>query len=80
MTRFGSISQLLDDLSPKALVDEPAWDDVLTRAALLSDPSGRANGRVGQEGGLTWKRRELRSMQRMRRRPLPSSFTTVRIL
>jgi hypothetical protein len=70
MTRFGSISQLLDDLSPRVLVDEPAWDDVLTRAVLLSGSPGDADGRVTQWGGLSWRRRGLRSIWGMRRRPL----------
>jgi hypothetical protein len=70
MTPFGSISELLDDLSPRALVDEPAWDDVLARADLLAASPGDANGRVTLWGGLSWKRRALRSIRGMRRRPL----------
>jgi hypothetical protein len=70
MTRFGSISELLDDLSPRVLVDEPVWDDVLARAALLSGSRGDANGRVTQWGGLSSRRGGLRSVRGMRRRPL----------
>jgi len=70
MTRFGSISQLLDDLSPRVLVDEPAWNDVLARAALLSGSPVDANGRVTQSGGLSSRRRGLRSVRGVRRRPL----------
>jgi hypothetical protein len=70
MTRFGSISQLLDDLSPRELTDEPVWDDVLARAALLSGSCGDANGRVTQWGGLSSSRGGRRSARGMRRRPL----------
>jgi hypothetical protein len=70
MTRFGSISQLLDDLSPRELTDEPVWDDVLARAALLSGSCGDANGRVTQWGGLNSRRGGRRSVRGMRRRPL----------
>src|SRR5437879_5290234 len=36
MTRFGSISQVLEDLAPMlAVSDEPAWEDVLARAERL---------------------------------------------
>jgi hypothetical protein len=70
MTRFGSVSQLLDDLSPRVLVDEPAWDDVLARSALLSVSPGNANGRLTEWGGLSSRRRGLRSMRGIHRRPL----------
>ena len=70
MTRFGSISELLDDLSPQTLADEPAWADILARAELLSVSPGGADGRVTQSGGLSWKRGRLRLMRGMRRRPL----------
>src|ERR1700730_16307383 len=70
MTRFGSISELLDDLSPKVLVDEPAWDDVLARAELLSASPGDANGRLTHSDGGSSKRRGRRAVQGVRRRPL----------
>jgi hypothetical protein len=70
MMRFGSISQLLDDLSPRVLVDEPVWDDVLARAALLSSSRGDANRRVSEWGGLRSSRGGRRSGRGMRRRPL----------
>lgn len=44
MTRFSSISQVLEDLVPMAAVsDEPAWEDVLARAELLA-ASAATNG------------------------------------
>jgi hypothetical protein len=43
MTRFGSISQLLEDLAPAVAVDEPVWEDVLARAELLA-ASSATNG------------------------------------
>jgi hypothetical protein len=46
MTRFGSVSQFLEELAPAAVADEPAaWDDVLARAELLA-ASSAANGHV----------------------------------
>ena len=70
MTRFGSISELLDDLSPRVLIDEPAWDDVLARAELLSASPREGNGRVAYPDGGRWKQRKRRAVQRVRRRPL----------
>jgi hypothetical protein len=69
MTRFGSISELLDDLSPRVLVDEPAWDDVLARVEVLSVSLGDTNGEAHIDGG-SWERRRLRAVQGVRRRPL----------
>jgi hypothetical protein len=45
MTRFGSISQLLEQLTPATISDEPAWEDVIARAKILSS-SAATNGRV----------------------------------
>jgi hypothetical protein len=61
---FGSIDQLLDDLSPAVAVEEPAWQDVLDRAERLESESIRGNGRVGvtavsagARGGFSLRRR-----------------------
>ena len=45
MTRFGSISNVLEELAPAAVADEPAWEDVLARAELLA-ASSATNGDV----------------------------------
>lgn len=45
MTRYGSISALLEELAPAADSEAPAWDDVLARAELLATGSA-TNGHV----------------------------------
>jgi hypothetical protein len=52
MTRLGSISQLLDELAPAPVSDEPAWDDILARAELLAT-SRATNGHVSDPALIT---------------------------
>ena len=68
MTRFGSISQLLDELAPVVVSDEPGWEDILARAEILAASSasnGHVSSPVGVAGFERWS--GLRSIAR---RPL----------
>ncbi len=76
MTGYDSISQFLDELAPVVGAEEPAWEDVLTRADLLATSASAAtNGHVSASavvlgGARPANRFRLRNSRRVGRRGL----------
>jgi hypothetical protein len=81
--RFTAVSDLLDQLAPSVSSDEPAWEDVLARAELLT-ASSSANGRVPHAvadwplpDSIAQQRKQKRKPRLTRRRALAAALLAV---
>src|SRR5262249_2647769 len=57
-----NVAALLDELAPAQPVEEPAWEDVLARHALLQAPTDRHDGIGATPGRVRGRRRRPRTL------------------